>query len=60
MNTYQLRVLDGTSKGFTVSVVADRCSTSGTDGTHRFFNNNGEIISIYPIRSTIIEKIETN
>ncbi len=60
MKTYQLRVLDGTSKGFTVSVVAYRFSTNGTDGVHYFFNREGNIISVYPIRSTIIEKIETN
>ena len=56
---YHLRILDGTSQGYTTSVTSDRMDSWGEN--YRFYNNidnEGVNVAFYPSSRTIIESIE--
>lgn len=57
MEKFYLRILNGTNT-FTTNVIADELEV-GENGTIYYFNDeDGDIISAYPVASTIIESIE--
>jgi len=59
MKKYYLRILDGTSKGYTEVVVCERLDI--INNIYYFENTENErnvVKSYYPVNRTIIEKIE--
>jgi hypothetical protein len=59
MVKYYLRILDGTSKGYTEQVICEKLDV----GKHIYYfekkeNGISKVIAYYPIDRTIIEKIE--
>lgn len=59
MKKYYLRILDGTSKGYTEVVVCERLDI--INNIYYFENTENErnvVKSYYPVTRTIIEKIE--
>lgn len=66
MKKYTLRILDGTSKGYTETIICDEFK-SNSNGYYYFYNLKDKVervgyteIAYYPISKTIIEKIEDN
>lgn len=61
MKKYTLRILDGTSKGYTETIICDEFK-SNSNGYYYFYNliDLWKILYYYPISKTIIEKIEDN
>lgn len=57
-NKYHLRILDGTSNGYTKVVEAERFTTDSL-GMYIFYNGTLiKAVALYPISRTIIEFIE--
>ena len=60
MKKYYLRILDGTSKGYTEQVICERLDVGSKNIYYFEKKENGifKAIAYYPIDRTIIEKIE--